>query len=59
MAKVDTDGPGRSAWFDRGFVTYSNEAKDGMLGVSAEALDAEGAVSEAVVREMVLGGPGP
>jgi nicotinamide-nucleotide amidase len=55
VAKVVTDVPGSSAWFDRGYVTYSNEAKVEMLGVSAQALDAEGAVSEAVVREMVLG----
>ena len=55
VAKVVTDVPGSSAWFDRGYVTYSNEAKVEMLGVSAQTLDAEGAVSEAVVREMVLG----
>ena len=55
VAKVVTDVPGSSAWFDRGFVTYSNDAKLEMLGVSAQTLGAEGAVSEAVVREMVLG----
>ena len=55
VAKVVTDVPGSSAWFDRGYVTYSNEAKVEMLGVSAQTLGAEGAVSEAVAREMVLG----
>jgi len=55
VAKVITDVPGSSAWFDRGYVTYSFKAKVEMLGVSAQTLDAEGAVSEAVAREMVLG----
>ena len=47
--------PGSSKWFDRGFVTYTNEAKQDMLGVSAETLNAHGAVSEQTVREMVVG----
>lgn len=47
--------PGSSAWFDRGFVTYSNEAKRELLGVRAETLARHGAVSEATVREMVVG----
>ena len=47
--------PGSSKWFDRGFVTYTNEAKQDMLGVSAETLNAFGAVSEQTVREMVTG----
>lgn len=47
--------PGSSRWFDRGFVTYTNEAKQEMLGVSAETLKKSGAVSEAAVKEMVLG----
>ncbi|NEX21775.1 nicotinamide-nucleotide amidase [Thiorhodococcus mannitoliphagus] len=55
VAKTLTDVAGSSAWLDRGFVTYSNAAKVEMLGVSAETLDAHGAVSEAVVREMVRG----
>ncbi len=55
IAKAMTDIPGSSACFDRGFVTYSNEAKKEMLGVSAVTLDANGAVSEEVVREMVQG----
>ena len=47
--------PGSSKWFDRGFVTYTNEAKQDMLGVSAETLKEFGAVSEQTVREMVAG----
>jgi len=47
--------PGSSKWFDRGFVTYTNEAKQEMLGVSAETLKKSGAVSEATVREMAAG----
>jgi nicotinamide-nucleotide amidase len=52
IAKLMTDVAGSSAWFDRGFVTYSNRAKQEMLGISTELLSAQGAVSEAVVREM-------
>ena len=55
IAKVLTDIAGSSEWFDRGFVTYSNQAKQEMLGVKSETLAAHGAVSEAVVREMVTG----
>ena len=47
--------PGSSKWFDRGFVTYTNEAKQDMLGVTAETLSEFGAVSEQTVREMVAG----
>ena len=47
--------PGSSKWFDRGFVTYTNDAKQEMLGVSAKTLDAFGAVSEQTVREMAAG----
>src|SRR5258706_5343138 len=47
--------PGSSKWFDRGFVTYTDEAKQDMLGVSAETLKEFGAVSEQTVREMVAG----
>lgn len=55
IAKSMTDIAGSSAWFDRGFVTYSNQAKQQMLDVSAEALAEHGAVSEAVVRQMAAG----
>ena len=46
---------GSSAWFDRGFVTYSNEAKQEMLGVRGETLSRHGAVSEETAAEMALG----
>jgi nicotinamide-nucleotide amidase len=46
---------GSSAWFERGFVTYSNAAKEEMLGVSRETLARHGAVSEQVAKEMALG----
>ncbi len=50
-----TDIGGSSVWFERAFITYSNEAKCEMLGVAQETLLRYGAVSEAVVREMVAG----
>jgi nicotinamide-nucleotide amidase len=55
VAKCITDIAGSSAWFDRGFVTYSNRAKQDMLGVAAATLEVEGAVSEATVSEMARG----
>ncbi|MBI5437367.1 MAG: nicotinamide-nucleotide amidase [Nitrosomonadales bacterium] len=55
VAYAITDVAGSSAWFERGFVTYSNLAKQQMLGVSEATLKQHGAVSEAVVREMVVG----
>lgn len=55
VAKVVTQVSGSSQWFDRGFVTYSNAAKQEMLGVSADTLQQHGAVSEATVREMATG----
>ncbi len=55
LAKVLTDLRGSSDWFDRGYVTYSNAAKQSMLGVSEETLNAHGAVSEATVAEMTRG----
>lgn len=55
VSKVVTDIPGSSSWFDRGFVTYSNGAKQDMLGVSATKLDAHGAVSEEVALQMAKG----
>ena len=50
-----TDLPGSSEVFDRGFVTYSNAAKTQMLGVQPATLNAHGAVSEQVAREMAMG----
>lgn len=50
-----TDMPGSSQWFDRGVVTYSNASKTQLLGVSAELIKAQGAVSEAVAVAMALG----
>ncbi|HZV98341.1 MAG TPA: nicotinamide-nucleotide amidohydrolase family protein [Methylophilaceae bacterium] len=47
--------PGSSAWFDRGFVTYSNASKQEILGVSADTLATHGAVSEQTAYEMALG----
>ena len=55
VAGLITEIAGSSAVLDRGFVTYSNEAKVGMLGVSVETLAAVGAVSEATAREMAAG----
>ena len=55
IAAALTDIAGSSQWFDRGFVTYSNESKQDMLGVRSETLERHGAVSEATVREMVTG----
>ena len=47
--------PGSSAWFDGGVISYSNRAKQALLGVSAESLAQYGAVSEPVVRQMAQG----
>jgi nicotinamide-nucleotide amidase len=55
LAQVVTSVSGSSAWFDRGFVTYSNAAKQDMLGVHAETLAQFGAVSEATAGEMAAG----
>lgn len=55
IAAAVTAIPGSSEWFDRGFVTYSNEAKQEMLRVSPATLAAHGAVSEEIAREMALG----
>ncbi|PIJ50526.1 hypothetical protein BL250_08100 [Erwinia sp. OLTSP20] len=55
IARVLTDIPGSSAWFEYGFVTYSNAAKSKLLGVQPATLTAHGAVSEAVVLEMAQG----
>jgi nicotinamide-nucleotide amidase len=50
-----TDVPGSSDYFDRGVIAYSNDAKLEALGVSRESLDAHGAVSAPVAREMAQG----
>ena len=55
IAKVITDVPGSSAWFEQGFVTYSNRAKQQLIGVAPQTLNSYGAVSESVVREMAQG----
>ncbi|KGG90356.1 CinA family protein [Comamonas thiooxydans] len=55
IAAACTDLAGSSQWFERGFVTYSNEAKTEMLGVPAELIAKHGAVSEEVVRAMAEG----
>ena len=55
IAKVLTDLAGSSAWFERGFVTYSNDAKHEMLGVNKSTIEAYGAVSQETVNEMALG----
>ncbi len=58
VAAALTEVAGSSLVFDRGFVTYSNQAKIDMLGVQAATLDAHGAVSEQVAAEMALGALG-
>lgn len=55
LSKCVTDLPGSSAWFERGFVTYSNSAKAEMLGVTAQTLREHGAVSSYTVCEMAEG----
>ncbi|WP_144822993.1 nicotinamide-nucleotide amidohydrolase family protein [Marinobacter piscensis] len=55
IAKVLTDKAGSSAYVTGGLVTYSNDAKQALLGVSEASLKNDGAVSEPVVREMVVG----
>jgi nicotinamide-nucleotide amidase len=55
IAGAITSVSGSSAWFDRGFVTYSNEAKQELLGVNPATLARYGAVSEETAREMALG----
>jgi nicotinamide-nucleotide amidase len=54
-AQVITHTAGSSAWFERGFVTYANEAKTDMLGVRPETLEKRGAVSEHTAAEMASG----
>jgi nicotinamide-nucleotide amidase len=55
IGEVVTMISGSSAWYDRGFITYTNAAKQQMLGVKAVTLREHGAVSEPVVREMAAG----
>lgn len=56
IARAITDIPGSSAWFDCGWVAYSNAAKTRMIGVPSALIAEHGAVSEAVARAMVEGG---
>ena len=55
VAQVITSVSGSASWFERGFVTYSNLAKQEMLAVKAETLGKYGAVSEETAREMAEG----
>lgn len=55
VAQVLTAQPGSSTWFERGFVTYSNIAKQEMLGVSQHTLTTFGAVSSETACEMAMG----
>ena len=55
LAKIVTDLPGSSGWFSCSVVSYSNEAKHSLLGVSEDTLDTFGAVSAETVREMTEG----
>jgi nicotinamide-nucleotide amidase len=55
VAQTITSVAGSSAWFDRGFVTYSNESKIEMLGVRTETLEKFGAVSEQIATVMAHG----
>jgi nicotinamide-nucleotide amidase len=57
-AQAVTSVAGSSAWFERGFVTYSNDAKHELLNVSKNTLKIHGAVSERTAREMALGALG-
>jgi nicotinamide-nucleotide amidase len=55
LGKALTDVKGSSHWYERGFITYTNQAKHDMLGVSEETLSEHGAVSENTVLEMARG----
>jgi nicotinamide-nucleotide amidase len=55
LAKKITDESGSSAWFDCGFITYSNASKTTMLGVNKESIVEFGAVSREVAQEMAIG----
>ncbi len=55
VGEAITRTAGSSGWYERGFVSYSNESKVDLLGVKQETIGSHGAVSEAVAREMALG----
>ncbi len=55
VGEAVTSVAGSSQWYDRGFITYTNESKQEMLGVSAQTLAEFGAVSEQTVKEMAAG----
>ncbi len=55
LAGAITEIAGSSSWFEQGFVTYANQAKQQLLGVPAAALEEQGAVSEPVVKAMAQG----
>ena len=55
LAEILTRLPGSSTWFERGFVTYSNDAKMELLNVNLKTLELYGAVSEETAKEMVIG----
>lgn len=55
LAKIVTEIPGASEWFDCGFVTYSNESKTKLVGVSEELIEQHGAVSQKVALSMAKG----
>lgn len=55
VAREITAVPGSSHWYDRGFITYTNQSKQEMLGVHKETLETHGAVSEQTVCEMAEG----
>jgi nicotinamide-nucleotide amidase len=54
IAKCLTDVPGSSAWFEYGFVTYGNSAKESMLAVDPQLIEQHGAVSREVVQAMAV-----
>ncbi|MCH8976988.1 MAG: nicotinamide-nucleotide amidohydrolase family protein, partial [Proteobacteria bacterium] len=55
LAELVTQISGSSQWFERGYITYSNEAKRECLGVRLETLETSGAVSEETALEMAQG----
>ncbi len=55
VGQAITDISGSSNWYDRGFITYSNQAKIEMLGISETTLDQHGTVSEQTAKEMLIG----